>query len=116
MIFTDHRTGTVWREESAGPKLLMPAMKEASVYQHGHLWHVLRHTYASVLAAGGVRRHELEQLMGHVTPGTTGIYTDLFRESYESVHSALDLVYAAERPGLRVVGAMPPPGQRRTRC
>ncbi len=68
-----------------------------------NLWHVLRHTYASVLAAGGVKRHELEALMGHSAPGTTSIYTHLFRESYESVHDALDRVYGHDRPPLRVV-------------
>lgn len=82
-------------------------MDAAGVYRPGHLWHVLRHTYASVLAAGGVRRHELEQLMGHVTPGTTGIYTHLIRESYETVHLALDRVYGTDRPGLRVVEPEP---------
>ena len=53
----------------------------------------LRHTYASVLAAGGVKRHEVEQLMGHKTVGTTGLYTHLFREAYADVERALDAVY-----------------------
>jgi site-specific recombinase XerD len=45
------------------------------------MWHQLRHTYASTLAAAGVRRHEGEQLMGHRAAGTTSIYTHLFREA-----------------------------------
>ena len=45
--------------------------------------------------------------MGHVTPGTTGIYTHLFRESYESVHDALDRVYGSDRAPLRVVAGTP---------
>ena len=102
-VFTDPRTDTVWREEASAVSVLRPAMKEAGVYRPGHLWHVLRHTYASVLAAGGVKRHELEQLMGHTTRGTTGIYTHLFRESYETAHEALDRVYGGNRPPLRVV-------------
>jgi dihydroxyacetone kinase len=64
-----------------------------------------------MLAAGGVRRHELEQLMGHVTPGTTGIYTHLFRESYETVHEALERVYREDRPALGVVPACPGPSR-----
>ena len=106
-VFTNPETGMVWREESASDRVLMPAMKASELYRPGHLWHVLRHTYASVLAAGGVRRHELEQLMGHVTPGTTGIYTHLFRESYERVHDALDRVYGGQPAASR--------GPRRTR-
>jgi site-specific recombinase XerC len=57
------------------------------------MWHQLRHTYASVLAAGGVKRHEVEQLMGHRATGTTSIYTHLFREAYEDVERVLDEVY-----------------------
>jgi Phage integrase family len=63
------------------------------------MWHHLRHTYASVLAAGGVKRHEVEQLLGHAGGGTTGLYTHLFRESYTAVHRALDAVFAAIAPG-----------------
>ena len=67
------------------------------------MWHQLRHTYASTLAAGGVRRHEVEQLMGHRAAGTTTIYTHLFREAYDDVERVLDDVYGAwlrarERP------------------
>lgn len=102
-VFVNPATGGPWREEKANKWILRPAMEGAGVYRPGHLWHVLRHTYASVLAAGGVQRHELEQLMGHVTPGTTGIYTHLFRESYEKVHEALDAVFAGDRSPLRVV-------------
>lgn len=106
-IFEDPMTATVWHEERASRQVLLPAMKAAGVYQPGHLWHVLRHTYASVLAAGGVRRHELEQLMGHVTPGTTGIYTHLFRESYETVHEALERVYREDRSRPSSGGGLP---------
>jgi hypothetical protein len=59
------------------------------------MWHTLRHTYASVLAAGGVKRHEVEQLMGHRAAGTTSIYTHLFREAYDDVERVLDDVYGA---------------------
>lgn len=83
------------------------------MYRPGHAWHVLRHTYASVLAAGDVKRHELEQLMGHTTRGTTGIYTHLFRESYQTVHDALDRVYGSDRPPLRVVAEAPKGSSRR---
>jgi integrase-like protein len=53
------------------------------------MWHQLRHTYASVLAAGGIKRYEVEQLMGHRSQGTTGLYTHPFRESYSGVEAVL---------------------------
>jgi hypothetical protein len=61
------------------------------------MWHQLRHTYASVLAAGGVKRHEVELLMGHRTAGTTGLYTHLFREAFEDVELVLTSVYGGWR-------------------
>ena len=36
------------------------------------MWHPLRHTYAWMLAAGGIRRHAAEQLIGHEAQGATG--------------------------------------------
>lgn len=51
--------------------------------------------------------------MGHVTPGTTRICTHLFRESYETVHDALDRVFGGDRVALRVVaGAETTPAGR----
>lgn len=73
------------------------------------MWHTLRHTYASALAASGVKRHEVEQLMGHKTVGTTGLYTHLFREAYADVERALEAVYGAGSSG-----SAPTPGPGRT--
>jgi integrase len=61
------------------------------------MWHVLRHTYASVLAAGGIRRDVVEQLMGHVRKGTTSIYTHLFRDAFDGVEEALDAVFGVNQ-------------------
>jgi integrase len=84
---------------AAGRRLPRPAYEASGLRRHGQMWHTLRHTYASVLAAGGVKRHEVEQLMGHKTVGTTGLYTHLFREAYADVERALDAVYGAGRTG-----------------
>jgi site-specific recombinase XerD len=102
-VFTDPSTGQPWEYSRPANVFLRQAYEDAGLRRPGVMWHALRHTYASVLAAGGVRRHELEKLMGHASQGTTGIYTHLFRESYETVHAALDAVYGKrERP--RLVG------------
>jgi hypothetical protein len=57
---------------------LRDAYDAASLRRPGHMWHVLRHTYASVRAKGGIRRDVVERLMGHAGKGTTSIYTHLF--------------------------------------
>jgi integrase len=93
-VFTDPFTGDAWRPERASKHVLLPAYHGAELRRQGQMWHPLRHTYASILAAGGVRRHQIEQLMGHVGSGTTSIYTHLFRESYETVLAALDMVFS----------------------
>jgi Phage integrase family len=58
------------------------------------MWHLLRHTYASILAAGGIRREVVERLMGHAPRGsTTVLYTHLFKDAFEGVQEALDAVF-----------------------
>lgn len=103
-VFRDPSTGQPWRETRPATVFLEAAYERAELRREGVMWHVLRHTYASVLAAGGVRRHEVEQLMGHAGQGTTSIYTHIFRDSYETVHTALDAVYGRRSRQLRVVG------------
>jgi integrase len=102
-VFLDPTTGEPWEYSRPAAFFLRQAYEDAGLRRPGVMWHALRHTYASVLAAGGVRRHELEKLMGHASQGTTGIYTHLFRESYETVHAALDAVYG-KRERQRLVG------------
>ncbi len=92
-VFTHPKTGGPWNETLPSTMFLGPAYERCGLRRQGRMWHQLRHTYASVLAAGGIRRHEVEQLMGHKAQGTTGLYTHLFRESYEKVEAALDEVY-----------------------
>jgi integrase len=92
-VFLDPSTGVPWQYHCPSAVFLRKAYEDAALRRPGVMWHALRHTYASVLAAGGVHRHELEKLMGRASQGTTGIYTHLFRESYETVHAALDQVY-----------------------
>jgi integrase len=98
-VFLDPERGSPWRESRPADLFLRPAYEASGLRRHGQMWHTLRHTYASVLAAGGVKRHEVEQLMGHKTVGTTGLYTHLFREAYADVERALDAVYGAGRTG-----------------
>jgi integrase len=98
-VFRDPDTGQPWKEARPAKVFLGAAYEAAALRRPGRMWHHLRHTYASVLAAGGVKRHEVEQLLGHAGGGTTGLYTHLFRESYTAVHRALDAVFAAIAPG-----------------
>ncbi len=92
-VFINPRTGEPWRETQPAHQFLGAAYEQADLRREGRMWHQLRHTYASTLAAGGVKRHEVEQLMGHRSTGTTSIYTHLFREAYEDVERVLEEVY-----------------------
>ena len=105
-VFVDPDRGTPWRDCRPAEIFLRPAYEASGLRRHGQMWHTLRHTYASVLAAGDVKRHEVEQLMGHKTVGTTGLYTHLFREAYADVERALDAVYGAHG---EVAQTMPDP-------
>lgn len=97
-VFLNPATGKPWKEGHPAITFLAVVHEAADLRRAGQMWHTLRHTYASVLAASGVKRHEIEQLLGHKTPGTTGLYTHLFREAYEDVERALDAVYGPGRP------------------
>jgi integrase len=96
-VFINPNTGKPWKEGKPTELFLEPAYESAGLRRRGQMWHTLRHTYASVLAAGGIKRHEVEQLMGHKTVGTTGLYTHLFREAYHDVECALGCVYGCWR-------------------
>ena len=97
-VFLNPHTGKPWKEGKPTEAFLAPAYEPSGLRRAGRMWHQLRHTYASVLAAGGVKRHEVEQLMGHKTVGTTGLYTHLFREAYGEVEGALAAVYSRSDP------------------
>jgi integrase len=94
-VFVDPRTGAPWRETAPAARFLEDAYERAGLRRPGRMWHQLRHTYASVLAAGGVKRHEVEQLMGHRSQGTTGLYTHLVRETYSDVEAVLNDTYGS---------------------
>jgi integrase len=59
-VFVNPRTGKPWRETQPAAQFLGPAYERAGLRRAGRMWHQLRHTYASTLAAGGVKRHEVE--------------------------------------------------------
>jgi integrase len=67
-VFIDPRCGEPWRETRPAQRFLGAAYERAGLRRAGRMWHQLRHTYASTLAAGGVKRHEVEQLMGPARP------------------------------------------------
>jgi integrase len=89
--------GRPWANEGPARAFLDAAYEAAGLRRSGQMWHVLRHTYASVLAAGGVRRDVVEQLMGHAQKGTTSIYTHLFRDAFDGVEEALDAAFGVNQ-------------------
>lgn len=72
---------------------LEAAYEAAGIRRPGVLWHALRHTYASVLRAGGIKQHEIELLMGHKVAGTTGLYLHVMRETFDKVDLILDQAF-----------------------
>lgn len=76
---------------------LRDAYGAAGLWRPGQMWHVLRHTYASALAGGGIRRGVIERLMGHAGTGTTSLYTHLFRDAFDGVEEALDAAFGVNQ-------------------
>jgi integrase len=85
-------SGRPWGDSEADPVFLRDAYAKAHLSRPGVLWHSLRHTYASILAAGGIREEVVAVLMGHKRPGTTSIYTHLFEDALDGVEEALGRV------------------------
>ncbi len=85
-------SGKPWEDAEPGRAFLSAAYKAAGLRRPGVLWHSLRHSYASILAAGGIREDVVAVLMGHKRRGTTSIYTHLFADAFDGVEEALDQV------------------------
>jgi integrase len=94
-----------WLNQGPERDFLRDAYDAAGLRRPGKMWHLLRHTYASVLAAGGIRRDVVEELMGHKRQGTTSLYSHLFRDAYDGVDEALDRVFGVNQPS--TAGSVP---------
>jgi integrase len=96
-VFTD-ATGRPWATRDPGREILAPAYDRAGLRRPGQMWHLLRHTYCSILANAGIRREVVERLMGHAPRGsTTTLYTHLFRDAFDGVEEALDGVFGVNQ-------------------
>jgi integrase len=92
-IFTDD-DGRPFGRREPDRMILGPAYERAGLRRPGQMWHLLRHTYCSILANGGIRREVIERLMGHSPRGsTTTIYTHLFKDAFDGVEEVLDAVF-----------------------
>jgi len=78
----------------SGPdrEFLRDTYERAGLKRPGVLWHALRHTYASILAAGGIGEDVVAVLMGHRGRSVTSQYTHLFEDAFEGAEEALHLV------------------------
>jgi integrase len=100
-VFLDPK-GRPWANQGPERAFLRDAYEAAGLRRPGQMWHVLRHTYASVLAGAGVRREVVERLMGHAGKGTTSLYTHLFRDAFDGVEEALDAAFGVNRASTEV--------------
>jgi integrase len=87
--------GGPWPNQGPEREFMRDGYDTAGLRRPGKMWHLLRHTYASVLAAGGIRRDVVEELMGHKRQGTTALYSHLFKDAYDGVEEALDAAFAS---------------------
>jgi integrase len=108
-------SGLPWNESMPATTFLEGAYEDAGIRRPGVLWHALRHTYASLLGAGGIKQHEIELLMGHKVAGTTGLYLHVMRETFDKVDVILDQAFgdalrvrAGAPAGVRAPEAAPP--------
>jgi integrase len=89
-------SGGPWGDTEPDRAFLSDAYERAGLRRPGVLLHALRHTYASILAAAGIREDVRgPQLMGHKRQGTTALYSHLFADAFEGVEEALDAVLGA---------------------
>jgi integrase len=100
-VFLDPR-GRPWTNQGPERAFLRDTYEAAGLRRPGQMWHVLRHTYASVLAGAGIRREVVERLMGHAGKGTTSLYTHLFRDALDGVEDALDAAFGVNRASTEV--------------
>jgi integrase len=84
--------GRPWADSEPDRVFLRAAYQAAGIDRPGVLWHSLRHTYASILAAGGIREDVVAVLMGHKRAGTTSLYTHLFADAFDGAEEALGAV------------------------
>jgi integrase len=89
------RPGQPGRDGRPGrqPGFLAKAYRDAGIRRPGIMWHALRHTYSSLLAQGGIPQAEIELLMGHKIPGTTGRYLHLLHTTFPKVQEILDQAF-----------------------
>lgn len=77
---------------SVNQKVWKPALRAAGVTaDEANGYHVLRHTYASLLLAQGVSALEVAEYLGHASPGfTLSVYGHLVPDSADRARSAVD--------------------------
>jgi integrase len=112
IIFQAPRSEDPWSETRRAQAFLTDAYAAAGSRRSGVMWHALRHTYASLLGAGGLKQHEIELLMGHKVAGTIGLYVHVIRETFEKVELIVDQAFGdSVRMRLADAAAAPAPAK-----
>ena len=90
------RHATVPLDQSGRKYAFRKAVQAAGVTKHATI-HSLRHSWATHLIESGVSVRVVQLWMGHTSPTTTAIYTDLTQQSEERAARALDELTAGLR-------------------
>jgi integrase len=82
--FTDHKMQTelnrLWESIGERPKQ--------------HSWHVLRHTFSTLLASEGVEPHVIDAVMGHRRPGVAARYQHVIDRHLEPIDQVIERALA----------------------
>ncbi len=90
-VFLDPE-GNPWADADPDRVFLRDAYSRARLSRPGVLWHGLRHTFATILLAGGISEDVRAVLMGHKRRSMTSHYSHLLADAFDGVEEALAAV------------------------
>ena len=93
-------------DKGSAQKAMQLALEEANIHKHCSI-HNLRHSFATHCIENGMDLCSLQALLGHESPKTTAIYTQLTETLHKNnntiVNKFVDLIAVPEMPQLRGV-------------
>ena len=91
-LFPGARPETHLHERSV-QKVFAPALKRSRISKHASV-HTLRHSFATHLLESGTDLRFIQELLGHHSPKTTEIYTQVSKKSLGQIQSGVGMLFA----------------------
>jgi integrase len=92
--------GRPWNSSETNRAFLNDAYAAAGIARPTRPWHALRHTYKSVLIAGGIREDVADELMGHKPQGVAASYTHRLKDAYSGVEAVLEAAFGVNHTSM----------------